>query len=79
MVDDDPAKQGMRIDRCRVLGVSGDLSELVRKHDVGVILFTISNLPEDARRGLLKLCQIPGVRLVFMSDILGTIQTQLAG
>ena len=79
MVDDDLTKQGMRIDGCRVLGRSGDLSELVRKHDVGVILFTISNLPEDVRRGLLKLCQIPGVRLVFMSDILGTIQTQLAG
>ena len=79
MVDDDLTKQGMRIDGCRVLGRSGDLSELVRKHDVGVILFTISNLPEDVRRGLLKLCQIPGVRLVLMSDILGTIQTQLAG
>ncbi len=79
MVDDDPLKQGMRIDGCRVLGGSGDLLDLVRKHDVGVILFTISNAQEDARRGLLKLCQIPGVRLVFMSDILGTIQTQLAG
>jgi lipopolysaccharide/colanic/teichoic acid biosynthesis glycosyltransferase len=79
MVDDDLTKHGMRIDGCRVLGGSSDLSDLVRKHDIGVILFAISNLQEDDRLSLLKLCQIPGVRLVFMSDILGMIQTQLAG
>ena len=78
MVDDDPAKQGMRIDGCRVLGVTGDLSDLVRRHDVGVILFTISNLPEDVRRGLVKLCQIPGVRLVFLNDIMSAVLSKLS-
>jgi lipopolysaccharide/colanic/teichoic acid biosynthesis glycosyltransferase len=78
MVDDDPAKQGMRIDGCWVLGGTGDLPDLVRKHDVGVILFTIAKLPEDVRLGLLKLCRISGVRLVFLNDIMITLQGQLS-
>lgn len=78
MVDDDPAKQGMRIDGCTVLGVTGDIPDLVSKHDVGVILFAISNLPEDVRLGLIKLCHITGVRLVFVNDILGSVLGQLS-
>jgi lipopolysaccharide/colanic/teichoic acid biosynthesis glycosyltransferase len=78
MVDDDPAKLGMRIDGCWILGGTGDVSNLVRKHDIGVILFTISNVQEDVRRGLIKLCQISGVRLVFLNDIMITLQGQLS-
>ena len=79
MVDDDPAKQGMRIDGCPVLGGSSDLPDLVLKHDVGVILFAIANLPTEAHQALLKKCELPGVRLTFLNDILGFIQSQLAG
>ncbi len=79
MVDDDPAKQGMRIDGCWVLGGSRDLPELVRKYDVGVILFTITDISQTNREKLLAFCNIPRVRLVFLSDILETFQSQLIG
>jgi FlaA1/EpsC-like NDP-sugar epimerase len=78
MVDDDPAKQGMRIDGCLVLGNTSDLPTLVRKHDVGVILFAITNLSPEARQRALRLCDIPDVRLVFLNDILGTVQSRLS-
>jgi lipopolysaccharide/colanic/teichoic acid biosynthesis glycosyltransferase len=78
MADDDQSKQGMRIDNCMVLGRTGDIPNLVRKHDVGVIVFAISNLPEDVRTGLIKLCQIPGVRLIFLTDIMGSVLGQLS-
>lgn len=78
MADDDPAKQGMRIDNCMVLGRTGDIPNLVRKHDVGVIVFAISNLPEDVRTDLVNLCQIPGVRLIFLTDIMGSVLGQLS-
>lgn len=77
MVDDDPAKQGMKIDGCWVLGGGRDLPDLVRKHDVGVILFAIADLPPETRQSLVRLCQIPNVRLVFLNDILGMFQSQL--
>ncbi len=78
MVDDDPAKQGMSIDGCLVLGNTSDLPAIVEKHDIGVILFAITNLTPEARQRTLRLCEIPGVRLVFLNDILGTVQSRLA-
>ncbi len=70
MVDDDPAKQGMRIDGCRVLGGTREIPEIVNNTDVGVILFTITNLSNEARNTLLQFCDIPKVRLVMVNDVL---------
>ena len=78
MVDDDPAKQGMRIDGCTVLGNTTDIPALVKKHDVGVILFAITNLLPDAQQRALRLCESTGARLVFLNDILGTVHGRLA-
>lgn len=77
MVDDDPVVQGMRVGGCWVLGGSGDLPSLVKQHDVGIILFAITNISHESQQQLIKLCTIPGVRLVFINDILNSIQTHL--
>jgi lipopolysaccharide/colanic/teichoic acid biosynthesis glycosyltransferase len=79
MVDDDPSKQGMRIDGCRVLGGTHAISELVKKHDVGVILFAITKLPAEALASLIKFCDIPNVQLVMINDILQVFQDRLTG
>jgi lipopolysaccharide/colanic/teichoic acid biosynthesis glycosyltransferase len=78
MVDDDPAKQGMRVDGCWVLGGTSDLPDLVRARDIGLILFAITNLTPEERERVLKLCQLPGLRVVFLNDILGTVQSRLS-
>ncbi|GAB1472139.1 hypothetical protein MASR2M66_30170 [Chloroflexota bacterium] len=79
MVDDDPAKHGMRVNRSWVLGSSSELPDLIRKHDISVVLFAITNISQEARERMFKLCQHSGVRLIFLSDLLGAIQTQLTG
>lgn len=79
MVDDDPAKRGMRVNHCWVLGSSSELPDLIRKHDIGVVLFAIANISQAARNRMVRLCQHAGVRLINLSDILAAIQTQLAG
>jgi lipopolysaccharide/colanic/teichoic acid biosynthesis glycosyltransferase len=78
MADDDPSKQGLRIDGCRVLGSASDLPLLVRDYDIGLILFAISNLTPEAHDRVFKLCHATGVRVVFLNDILGTVQSRLA-
>ena len=78
MVDDDPAKRGMRVNRSWVLGSSSELPDLIRKHDIGVVLFAITNISQEARDRIVRLCQHSGVRLIYLSDLLGAIQTQLA-
>jgi FlaA1/EpsC-like NDP-sugar epimerase len=37
IVDDDPAKQGMRYEGLKVLGTTADIPRLVKSHDIGVI------------------------------------------
>ncbi len=74
MVDDDPTKQGMRIDGCTVLGVSHDLPNLIREHDVGAILFTISNISQEARDEMLKFCTTQQVQVVLLDDVLDTFR-----
>jgi lipopolysaccharide/colanic/teichoic acid biosynthesis glycosyltransferase len=78
MVDDDPEKRGMRVNRTWVLGSSSELRDLIRQHDVGVVLFAITNISQEARERMLGICRQSGVRLIQLSDLLGAIQTQLA-
>jgi len=78
MVDDDPAKQGMRIGGSRVLGGVSDLPDLVRTRDVGLILFAITNLTPEAHYRAIQICRRAGARVVFMNDILGTVRSRLA-
>lgn len=77
MVDDDPGKQGMRIGNCWVLGASGDIPALVKQHNVGMILFTIANISAEGRQQILKFSTVPGTRLIFMADILNSVQAHL--
>jgi lipopolysaccharide/colanic/teichoic acid biosynthesis glycosyltransferase len=79
MVDDDPAKRGMRVNRSWVLGSSSELPDLIRKHDIGIVLFAITNISQEARDRMIRLCQRSGVRLIYLSDLLGAIQNQLTG
>ena len=77
MVDDDPALQGMRVGGFWVLGGTGDLPALVQQYDAGIILISVTNLIPETLQYITKLCAISGVRLVFIDDILNSIQTQL--
>lgn len=79
MVDDDPKKFGMRIRHSWVLGSSSEIPNLIQKHDVGVVLFAITHMAEEARARIIRLCEGSRVRLVFLNDILGVIQNQITG
>lgn len=79
MVDDDPKKFGMRIRHSWVLGSSSEIPNLIQKHDVGVVLFAITHMAEEARERIIRLCKQSKVRLVFLNDILGVIQNQITG
>ncbi len=77
MVDDDTKKQGMQIDGLRVLGTSGDLPEIVRRFNVWSILFAIVNISPAERQALIERCTLPGIRLIFINEILDGLQSQL--
>ncbi len=77
IVDDDPLKQGMRYEGLKVLGVTADIPQLVKKHDVGVIFQTITPPTEEEKQRILVTCQKTGLRLVMLSEVLDLLRRQL--
>ena len=79
LVDDDqPARQGMRVDGCWVLGGSADLTALIKRHDVGVVVLAVPHVSLEARERIAKLCERSGARMVFLPDLLAALSEQLA-
>jgi lipopolysaccharide/colanic/teichoic acid biosynthesis glycosyltransferase len=77
IADDDPAKQGMRYDGVSVLGSTADIPELVKRHDVGVIFYTIARIaPEDNRR-ILDVCKQTGLHVIMLSEVLDLLHHKL--
>jgi lipopolysaccharide/colanic/teichoic acid biosynthesis glycosyltransferase len=77
IVDDDPRKQGLRYDGYEVLGTTSAIPELVKKHDIGLIFYTIDNIVQAQRARILSLCHLTGVKLVVLPDILEILRKEL--
>ena len=73
IVDDDPRKQGMRVNGVDVLGTTDRISEIVNKHDIGLIIYTIYNISEKDRKRLIKVCQRTKARVVVLPDIMRSL------
>lgn len=55
-VDDDEAKQNLRIQNVPVRGKTGDIPRLVKEHSVREIIIAIPSLEGEARASLIALC-----------------------
>jgi len=74
IVDDDPLKQGMRFDGFWVVGTSADLSMLIKKHDIGLIIFAVPDLDSEEYTRLLGLSANLNVRMLMISDMMRALQ-----
>lgn len=89
IVDDDPLKQGMRMDGSWVIGTLADIPHLVARHDVGLIILALAGLNQDERNKVMQMCIDTGTRILLMSDVLralhysltnsGKLETKLEG
>jgi len=77
-VDDDPLKSGVVVGGVSVLGSTRNLLELIKKYEVGIVLFAISKITPRERRRIIDLCAKAGVRVVMFPNILAEFQSQLA-
>ena len=76
-IDDDLYKQDTRIRGLQVLGQREQLSELVSRHDVGIILFAIHNIHSEDRKQLMDICLSTGVQVLMAPDVLGSLNNIL--
>jgi diguanylate cyclase (GGDEF)-like protein len=74
---EDPTRHGMRLHGCWVLGGIGDLSTLVKEHDVRMIIYAVSSSDSHTRDVIFDLCKASKIRLVFLDDLLGLIDRHL--
>lgn len=69
-VDDDYRKQNSRLTDYSVIGTTRDIPDLVQKHHIGLILYSISNIRQLERERILKLCEDAGARVIVIPDLL---------
>lgn len=67
-----------RIRGLDVLGKREDIPEIVAKHDIGIIVFAIHNIPISERKKLLQVCQQTSARIVMLPDFLGKMRIAAA-
>ena len=70
ILDDDPRKQGMRINNVEVIGTTRNLTEIAKKLDVGVIVFAIFSIRLGERKRLLDECRKTGARLSLLPNLM---------
>jgi FlaA1/EpsC-like NDP-sugar epimerase len=76
-VDDDPRKQGMRIDGVRILGTTDDLAHVLRDNRPDEVLIAIPSAPGRVRQKIVDLCQrenvtvktLPGLHELIAGDL----------
>lgn len=78
IVDDDRLNQlGMRVKGCPVIGRVQDIPELVRKHDIGLILVTWPESRAEIQTLKMLIREFPAVRIVFVEKLIRLIHQQL--
>jgi diguanylate cyclase (GGDEF)-like protein len=74
LVDDDPRNLGNQVNGTIVIGRFSDIPDLIRKHDVGLILFAITDaVPEEIER-VQGYCTIPASRIIMIPDVMDSLQ-----
>jgi diguanylate cyclase (GGDEF)-like protein len=74
MVDDNPRKIGTKQDGYQVIGTTNSIPELVKKFDIGLILFAIADIQPTEQDRILSLCQATSARITPIPDIIDSLR-----
>jgi diguanylate cyclase (GGDEF)-like protein len=74
MVDDNPRKVGAKIDGFPVIGTTNSIPDLVKKYDIGLILFAIADIQPAEQDRILSLCQVTPARITPIPDIIDSLR-----
>jgi lipopolysaccharide/colanic/teichoic acid biosynthesis glycosyltransferase len=77
-IDDDLRKHDLVISERPVLGLTNDLPVLVKKYDIGIVIYAISNISPIEQDRILTLCHQTNVKIVLFPNIIGMIRASLS-
>ena len=75
IVDDDPNKIGTRLDKLRVIGRIDNIPHLIKKHDVGIVVFAIEKITPTESDYILGLCRSTNTRVIMMPDVMDSLSS----
>ena len=78
IADDDPAKQGVHFSGVKVLGTTGEIPDLVKRYDIGVIFYAIGEISLADKERILASCHKTGLPLVLISEVIESLHQQFA-
>jgi lipopolysaccharide/colanic/teichoic acid biosynthesis glycosyltransferase len=78
-VDDDPMKNGLRIDGSPVLGMTDELPAMIRQHDIGLVIFAITNIEPGQRERILRICRETGTQYFMFPRVFEMMHASLNG
>lgn len=73
-IDDDPDKQNMYVEGCRVLGTRRDLIAIAEKNNVDLIVVAVHNISGADFREILSLCEHTGAMIKVVPDVLALVK-----
>jgi lipopolysaccharide/colanic/teichoic acid biosynthesis glycosyltransferase len=76
-VDDDFRKQDYTMKGYPILGTTRDIPELVKRRNIGLILFAISRCTHKERERILAICRSTPARLVIIPDFINLFKRSL--
>jgi diguanylate cyclase (GGDEF)-like protein len=74
ITEEDPTRHGMRINGCQVIGSVRELPDLIERHDVRAVIYTLGSAAARVRDTIFSLSRNSKVKLVFLDDLLGFVQ-----
>lgn len=74
LIDDNPRKIGALVDGLLVIARTDKIPTLVKQHDVGLILFAISDIRPEHSERILALCRQTDARLILMPEVLDSLK-----
>jgi FlaA1/EpsC-like NDP-sugar epimerase len=77
IVDDDPRKQGNYYNGCEVLSPTSSIPALVAEHNIGLLIFAITDLEPAQQQRILQVCHQTGVRVILLPDVVATLHEQI--
>lgn len=78
-VDDNPAKQGVRIHGVKVMGDRNDILSLVKKHNITQIVVAIPSASAEDRRAIFAICSETDCKLLTLPDVKDLRMSELEG
>ncbi len=77
IVDDDPRKQNMRVMGYKVMGMTSDIAALIKRYNIGLVIFAISSCSDADRERILCPAQDGKVKTVIIPDLIKVLERSI--